>query len=243
MKTQFFNTIGYTGSDSEVKSAIADFITNQREQEGVKIQGVIANKVIDYEGMISVFNGVILEDGTTLTAEEACAWVAGVTAGAAINKSNTNRKYIGAIDVEPRLTKTEKEKAILAGHFIFAVNSAQEVTAVYDINSLTSFTVDKSKDFMKNRIIRTLDNINNDITTVFESNYLGKSDNNAAGRALFRASIIEYMRELERMSAIENFVTDDVEVLAGAEKDAVIVNMYVQPVDSAEKFYMTVNVR
>lgn len=243
MKTQFFNTIGYTGDTLAVKNAIADFVKVQREEEGNKVQAVMANMKADYEGIISVANGVVLEDGTKLSAAEACAWVAGKTAGAKINQSNTNATYKGAIDVVPRMTKTEKEEAVNNGQFIFTVNSNQDVTAIYDINSLVTYTVEKSKDFRKNRVIRTLDNVNNDITTIYETNYMGKVDNNDEGRSLLRMSLIEYFKELERLRGIQNFTPEDVVVSAGTDKDAVLIQVYIQPVDSAEKFYMTVNVR
>lgn len=243
MKTEFFNTIGYTGDTAAVKNAIADFVKVQREAEGIKIQAVLANVKADYEGIISVTNGVILDDGLELNAAGACAWVAGATAGAKINQSNTNATYKGAIDVMPRMTKTEKEQAVNNGQFIFAVNSNQDVTAVYDINSLVTYTVEKSKDFRKNRVVRTLDNVNNDITTIYETNYMGKVDNNDEGRSLLRMSLIEYFKELERLRGIQNFAAEDVSVSAGVDKDAVVIEVYIQPVDSAEKFYMTVNVR
>lgn len=243
MKTQFFNAIGYTGDTLAVKNAIADFVKVQREEEGNKVQAVMANMKADYEGIISVANGVVLEDGTKLSAAEACAWVAGKTAGAKINQSNTNTTYKGAIDVVPRMTKTEKEEAVNNGQFIFTVNSNQDVTAIYDINSLVTYTVEKSKDFRKNRVIRTLDNVNNDITTIYETNYMGKVDNNDEGRSLLRMSLIEYFKELERLRGIQNFTPEDVVISAGTDKDAVLIQVYIQPVDSAEKFYMTVNVR
>jgi hypothetical protein len=112
---------------------------------------------------------------------------------------------------------------------------------VYDINSLTTIAVDKGKPFTKNRVIRTIDGINNDITEIFESNYVGKTNNNADGRSLLRATLIEYFNELQRLSAIQNFVADDVTVIAGTDSDAVVINCYIQPVDSIEKIYITVN--
>ena len=149
--------------------------------------------------------------------------------------------YIGAIDVIPRMTKTEMETAIRAGKFIFKVDSAQNVTAVYDINSLTTVTVEKGKMFTKNRVIRTLDNIANDITTIFESNYVGKVNNNDDGRALLKAALVDYFNTLQNMGAIQNFETNDVVITAGTDSDAVLVTAAIQPVDSVEKIYITVN--
>jgi len=139
------------------------------------------------------------------------------------------------------MTKTEMEAAITAGEFIFKVDSAQNVTAVYDINSLTTTTAEKGAQFKKNRIIRTIDGINNDIVEIFESGYVGKVNNNADGRSLLRATLIEYFNELQRLAAIQNFTAEDVTVSAGTASDAVLIECYIQPIDSVEKMYITVN--
>jgi len=244
LRTIQFNVLAYpydgAGFDTN-KLTIASWIESMRDAEGKKIQGVLANYVADSEAIINVTQGVRLSDGTTLTAAQAVAWAAGITAGAGVNKSNTGRKYAGAVDIVPRMTKSEMEAAITAGKFIFKVDSAQNVTAVYDINSLTTETVDKGKVFRKNRVIRTLDGINNDIVEIFESNYIGKINNNADGRSLLRATLIEYFNELQRLNAIQNFTAEDVTVSAGTDSDAVIIDCYIQPVDSVEKIYITVN--
>lgn len=244
LMTEEFNMLVYpydgAGYDSN-KTVIKTWIDMMRKEEGVSIQAVMANFVADSEAIINVSQGAKLSDGTELSPAQATAWVGGVTAGANINQSNTGRKYIGAIDVIPRMTKTEMETAITAGEWIFKVDTAQNVTAVYDINSLTSVTVDKGKVFRKNRVIRAIDGINNDITEIFESNYVGKVNNNADGRSLLRATLIEYFNVLQNMSAIQNFAPEDVIVKAGTDSDAVVIDCYIQPVDSVEKIYITVN--
>lgn len=241
LRTEIFNVLCYPYDEVANKPTISTWIKAMVNDEGVFIQGVMPNYVGDSELIVNVPQGVKLENGTELTAAETCAWVAGVTAGANINQSNTGRKYVGAIDVVPRMTKTEMETAIQDGEFIFKVDSAQNVTAVYDINSLTSFTVEKGKQFSKNRVIRVLSSINNDITTIFESNYVGKVNNNADGRSMLRATLIEYFNELQRMNAIQNFEAEDVQVNPGIDSDAVVIDCYIQPVDSVEKIYITVN--
>lgn len=243
LETMSFNTICYpydTGKD-EVKTRIVSWIKAMREQEGVKCQAVLANHTADYEGLIHVAQGITLSDSSVLSAAEVTAWVAGATAGAGITTSNTGMVYEGAVDVSPRMTKTEQEAAVTAGKFIFKVDSAQNVTAVYDINSLTTVTVEKGKMFTKNRVIRTIDNIANDITSIFESNYVGKVNNNEDGRSLLKASLVDYFVTLENMGAVQNFVSDDVEIIKGTDSDAVVVTANIQPVDSVEKIYITVN--
>lgn len=244
LKTVVFNTLAYpydgTAYDTN-KAVITAWIKAMREDEGIKLQAVLANHVADSEAVINVTQGVELTNGISLTAARTTAWVAGVTAGANINQSNTSRKYIGAVDVIPKMTKTEMEAAITAGKFVLKVDAVQNVTAVYDINSLTSVTVEKGKQFKKNRVIRIIDGINNDIVTIFESNYVGKVNNNSDGRSLLRATLIEYFNELQRMNAIQNFVPEDVSVSPGTDSDSVVIDCYIQPVDSVEKMYITVN--
>ena len=247
LKTVQFNTLCYPYDDTTPatveanKAAIATWIAAMRDDEGVKCQAVLANYDADSEGIINVVQGIMLSDGTSLTAAQVTAWVAGATAGASITTSNTGMKYVGAVDVVNRMTKSEMESAVGDGEFIFKVDSAQNVTVVYDINSLTSVTAEKGKMFTKNRVIRTIDNIANDITSIFESNYVGKVNNNEDGRALLKGALADYFTTLENMEAIQNFETNDVEVTAGNDSDAVLVTANIQPVDSVEKIYITVN--
>jgi len=246
LRTETFNVLCYPYHDEEgtydtIKSDIKTWVEAMRDDEGVKIQAVLANYDADSEAIINVTQGVKLADGTELTPAQCTAWVAGVTAGARINQSNTGRKYVGAVDIVPRMTKTKMETAIENGEFIFKVDTAQNVTAVYDINSLTTITQEKGKQFTKNRFIRTNDAIATDLNQIFESNFKGKVNNNAEGRSLQRATYIEYFRELERIGAIQNFTPEDVTVEPGNDADAVVVNCYIQQVDSTEKMYMTVN--
>ena len=244
LKTVKFDVLCYPYSAEDhynEQGPIMTWVNSMREEEGVKIQYVTSNFGGDNEACINVMSGLILADGTTLTPEKASAWVAGATAGATVSQSNTGKIYAGAIDVVPRLSKTEMEAAIIAGKFIFKVDAAQNVTVVSDINSLITTTEAKGKQFKKNRVIRILDGINNDIVEIFESNYVGKVNNNDTGRSLLRATLVEYFNDLQRLSAIQNFIADDVTVVEGSNSDAVVINCYIQPVDSVEKMYITVN--
>jgi hypothetical protein len=244
VKTIDFNVLAYPydgeGHNAN-KATITTWIKDAIAHEGKAVQGVLANHTGNYEGIINVTHGVKMSDGKVFSAADTTAWVAGCTAGASISRSNTGKKYAGAIDVVPRMTKTEMEDAITAGEFIFKVDSAQNVSVVYDINSLTTVSEEKGKQFSKNRVVRTLYGINNDITQIFESNYVGKMNNNADGRDLLRATIISYFDELQRLSAIKNFTTEDVKVETGNDLDAVVIDCYIQPVDSIEKMYITVS--
>lgn len=242
LKTQNFNVIAYGGDTTEIKSAIESYVKDLRENEGIKIQAVMRNYTCDYEGIIVVENGVILEDGTEVSTGDACYWIAGATAGANINQSNTGKVYEGAIDVNPRFTKTQMGEKIKSGKMIFKVDNNHRVTIVYDINTLLSYLPNKKESFKKNRVIRTIDGIANDITSVWEYNFMGKIDNNADGRSLYRGALVDYFKGLQSLNAIENFSPEDVIIEPGTDSDAITVKVGVEITDSAEKLYMTVTV-
>lgn len=237
-------TIGLAETDIGVKDLFVSFVKRLRNEEGKKIQVVLENyPTADYEGVISVKNGVVLSDGTTLTAAQAVAWVAGATAGAAPNQSLTYDAYDGAVDVSPRYTNSQIIAALQAGEFVFTAMNGRAVVE-QDINTLHTFTPEKGKAFSKNRVLRVLDGLANDYMRVFSQSYIGKVPNNDDGRNLFKSEIINITNQYQNIGAVQNFDPQtDLEVLPGADSDAVVVNQWVWPVDSIEKIYMTVTVR
>lgn len=241
-KKLFFHTMAYVEETAGAETAIKTFVKQMREEEGRKIQAVLANQEADDEGIISVCQGLVLEDGTQLTEGEVCAYVAGMTAGAAVNESCTNHTIQGAVDVAPRMTKTEMEEAVRKGLMVFRVDGSSRVSVVYDINTKISASTEGGQDMRKNRVVRVLDGIHDDIVSIFEGSYLGKVHNNADGRSLLKGSLVEYFQQLVEQNAIQNFDTDDVTVEQGQDSDSVVITVAVSPVDSCEKFYITVNV-
>lgn len=239
-----FHTVALVSDDASLKSMYTAFIRRMRENEGLKVQAVLANyPAADYEGVISVKNGVKLADGSVLNAQQATAWVAAATAGATMSRSLTYSAYEEAVDADVRLTHTQTEAALLAGELVFTA-SGSRVLVEQDINTLTSYSPEKGRAFAKNRVIRVLDGIAGDLKRLFETMYIGKIDNNPDGRSLFYGACASYFNSLQAMNAIQSFnAQTDLSVAAGAETDSIAIDAYVQPVDSVEKVYMKVTVK
>lgn len=237
-----FNTMALPIADAAIKTAATSFIVRMRNDEGKKCQLVLANHTVDDEAVINVKNGVVLSDGTTITPEQATAWVAGASAAAGVNQSLTYTTYDGAIDVSPRFLNSEIEQALLNGEFLFTEKRGTAVVE-QDINSLHSYTIEKNKAFSKNRVLRVLDDIANNTKKAFEDYFIGKVDNNVDGRELFKSNRINYFNQLQAQGAIQNFAAEDVTIEQGLEKDSVVMNCAIQPVDAMEKLYMTVQVQ
>lgn len=236
-----FNTMALPVQDEAIKIAGTAFIKRMRDEEGKKCQLVIAGYLANSEAVISVKNGVILADGTTITPEQATAWVAGAEAAAGVATSLTYSNYEGAIDVTPRYLNSEIIAALKNGELVFTEKRGEAVIE-QDINTLKNFTAEKNRDFAKNRVLRVLDDIANNAKKSFEDNFIGKINNDIDGRELFKADRIAYFDSLQAAGAITNFSAEDVEVVAGNDKDSILLNVAVQPTDAMEKLYMTVQV-
>lgn len=241
VEVEEFNAVGYCGDDATVKALFAAFVKRLRDDEGKKVVCVMANYPADHEGVISVKNGVVLDDDTTLSAVEAVAWVTGASAGAEINESLTNTVYEGAVNVTEKYTKSQYEAAIKAGEFVFYAEGGR-VRVLRDINTLVTFGGGKSADFSSNRVIRVLDGWANDVAALFGGSYLGLQTNDATGRDLFKGDLVKLAQQYQSVRAITNFKVEDISIAQGEGKADVIVNSALQPVDSMEKLYMTVTI-
>ncbi|NYV67277.1 phage tail sheath subtilisin-like domain-containing protein [Bacillus sp. Gen3] len=232
-----FNTLGCLATDKVIKDLFVAFTKRMREKVGAKFQTVVYQNLSDYEGVISVENKTTDADPQSLV-----YWVTGASAGCAVNKSSTNKKYDGEFTIDVDYTQTALEDALLAGKFIFH-KVGDEVRVLEDINTLVTFTEEKNSDFRSNQTVRVLDQIANDIAVLFNNRYLGKIPNNDSGRVSLWNDIVRHHQELETLQAIENFKADDVVVEKGNEKKAVVVSDAVTVVNAMAQLYMTVKVQ
>lgn len=231
-------------SDSDtLPSLILAKIKTLREDLGKKVQAVVYNtNTADYEGIIAVKQGY---KTTTDTISETLfpIVVASMTAGASVAESNTARVIDDAVEIINPIEETAVADNLKLGWYVLTYRQDGAVCVEQDINTLHTFTVDKNQAFSKNRVIRTLDEIGNTTALIFNRNYCGKVNNDAFGRNVYKSEIISLIDTLVSMGAVQNFDgATDVTVMQGVNIDSVIVDLTIQPVDSMEKLYMTVNV-
>ena len=246
--TQFDTLAAFKIGETELFNGgtIKEFIQEMRETRGIKCQAVINNYVAaNYEGIISTYNqGVKYADGTELSAEEFVVWVAGATAGADVTESNTYKVVANAVEVTGNVLEDDIETLITSGYIIISKRRDGAIVIEKDINTLVNLRDDVTDAFKENKVIRLLDAVANHIALDFEQNYAGKVVQDTNGRALFKASIISYLTELQNSGAIINFnSSSDVTVEAGEQVDAYYSEIYIQPTYSVDKLYMVVNVR
>ena len=229
LESYSFNTLACLSAEETIKSVVVAYTKRLRDEVGQKFQAVINNVSADYEGVVNVDD------------VNAIPWVAGAVGACEINKSCTNMTYNGELDVKVAYTQAELETALKAGKFVFT-KVGTETHVLRDINSLTTFTPEKNSDFSNNQVIRVLDEDARVTAEIFNTTFLGKVNNNSAGRIAFKSALVSAAMEMQNIGAISDFSKDDITVEEGNMARSVVVSKYIKPTQAMEILYCTVYV-
>lgn len=242
-----YNTMGIASTDDTIKKLFVAFNKRLRDDMGIKFQLVLYDKKADYMGVISVKNkcldGAHTESEETVYPNEAAAvyWTTGAECACAVNASLQNRLYDGEYDIEAEYTQAELIAAIKNGEFVFhSVNGS--IRVLDDINTFVSTTDTQGDVFKDNQTIRVIDQLANDDAVLFNTRYLGKIPNDAAGRSALWNDLVKTRNELQAIRAIEDFSEADVMVKQGDTKKSVVVENTVTVVNAMSKMYMTTTI-
>lgn len=258
LTTMAWNTLGFCGKDTN-RSVIETYINNLREKKGKYRQGVVFNyTAADYEGIISPFQAFAVDDDDIEALEAGGAgvadaialrqrfvigFVAAITAGADVNISNTYHAVPSNVTaVIPIYDEDEDVDSYLEnGAFIFTHDSKGNIVVEKDVNTLHTYTQKRTPPFSKNRVIRALDEMSNTKVQIWESDFIGKIDNNDMGRTLLYNQIVKIIKTLISIGA---FAESDYSVVVeqGDDVDKVRTYEQVRPVDSMEQLYSYVTV-
>lgn len=239
-----FNILACNSTDKAIVDLYIAYTKRMRDEVGVKFQTVIYGtagdaKIDPNEKGVIVLDTPVVEDG--VPAHYGIFWVAGAEAGCAINATTTNKKYDGEYKLKTDYTKTELENAIKTGKYVFH-KVGDSTRVLVDINSLVEYNMDESSDFSDNKVIRIIDQIGNDVALEFNTNFLGKIPNDAAGRISLWNALDNYAKKLQNLRAIQEWDNALLKISEGETKTSVVVDMVVNIVGTMEKLYMTVRV-
>lgn len=238
LESHSFNTLACPGTDDAIAVVFDNFTKRMRDQLGVKFQLVrkVTTTAPDYEGVIVIPNSVT---DAGASADSLIYWTAGAQSACPLSESLTNANYDGEYSIGVNYTQTQLEDYIKAGKFAFH-RVGQEVHALKDVNSLTTYTTAKTSDFASNQTMRVLDQSGNDIAALFNTKYLGKIPNDEAGRVSFGSDVVTYNETLQKSRAIQDFNPKTVVVAQGETKTSVVLGYEVQPTNCMEQLYSTI---
>lgn len=215
--------------DVSVNDLYVAYTKRMRDEVGVKFQTVVVNTAADYEGVVNILE----------SQKDAIYWVAGALAGCAINKSCTNMMYDGEITIPCTETQYELKNLITTG--VFAFHKVEgDTNVLIDINSLVTYTDEKGDVFSSNQVVRVADQCANDTAKLFNTKFLGKVQNDNAGRISFWNQVLTHRRQLETMRAIDAYDSSLLTVEQGEKRNSVVVKEAIVPISAMEKLYMTI---
>lgn len=232
-----FNILFSDTTDVAIQSKLMLFAKTQREDVGNKFQVVLYGASADDESVISVGTAVVSSD--LVKESDLVYWVAGASAGCAINKSLTNRTYDGELSIANVATQSELVEALENGDFVFH-QVGDDFRVLEDVNTLQTLTADIGADFQSNQTVRVIDQICMDIATLFEDKYLGLIPNDEAGRISLWNDIVTHHKALANLRVIEGFDAADVTVSLGDTKKSVVITDTVLVTNAMSQLYMTI---
>lgn len=235
-----FNTALVPVTDPTLKTAAVSKVNAMRNTAGKTVQFVCVENAADNIGIINVINSFGYGDSDNLTIAQAAAWVTGAEAGADKTVSCTYKIVPNADRVVGELGLAAQEAAVNAGQQFFSVDDQGAVILTYDINSLVNPDSDQDDTYKKNRVLRTLDAFADDLRLNIRPNMF---DNNDEGWDLMtgigKTLLANFLADgaIKNVNPDEDFVVDKTK----STGDNVYFDVALQPVDSAEKIYITIN--
>lgn len=223
LESESFHSLVYGGESTDVRDLFAGYTRRMREECGAIFQCVLFGCDANYRGVVNAYD------------RASVYWIAGALAGCAVNRSLTHAEYNGECEIAYPVTQSEMIAAVSERKFAF-YNVGGALRVLGDINSEDDAT------FGKNQVLRVLDSAANDIAALFAKQYLGRVQNDHAGRMCFWNDVVHLLNQLSELGALEDFSGDDVTVEEGYEKTAVTVTAKLCPVCGMEKLYLTVTV-
>lgn len=240
LEAEFCNIVVYPGNDESVKSLFVAYTKRLREEQGIKLQCVLYRKAVaDHEGIISLHTAV-KEEGKDES--DLVYWLAGKEAGTDINKSLVNAKYDGELALDILYKQRDLVEHTKKGSIVFH-KVGENIRLLNDINTFVSFSKEKTEDFRENQVIRVLDQDAIETARVFNERYLGKEQNNEAGRVNLWTDLVALGEQLQKLGAIEDFKSEDIKIEKGSDKNTVVVTKNIMPIVAMAKLYVTVIVR
>lgn len=194
LKDLKWNYLTIPGLASADATTISAWIKQYRDDERKTFKAVLAHCKGDHEGIINFTTENISTTitGKKHTAAEYCARIAGVLAGLSLARSST---YYVLDDISEAETPDDPGDRINGGELII-VFDGKKYKIGRGVNSLTSFTTEKTEDVRFIKIVEGMDLYMDDIRETYEENYVGKIINDYDGKQMFVAAIGAYHKGL-----------------------------------------------
>lgn len=199
LKEKYWNWLSIPQLQGNEASDISTFIASQRTNNKKTYKAILPNSPADNEGIVNFTTDGIEAAGKIYSTAEWCARLAGVFAGMPFTRSAT---YFVFPEVTAIHKSSEDPDVDIQEGKLILINDGKKVKIGRAVNSYVSFTPTKSKSFSKISVVEVLDQIRDDIRTVFEDHYVGKVKNSYINKLLFCSAVNAYLDGLVKDDAL-----------------------------------------
>ncbi|SET55524.1 Phage tail sheath protein [Natronincola peptidivorans] len=210
LQNKRWNSLAIPNIASSDASDVASWLKSMRSIKKT-FKAVLPNHTGDHEAIVNFTTEGIKVGENTYSASQYTARIAGILAGLGLDRSAT---YYELPEVEDITESADPNQDIDDGKLIL-IKQDDKVKIGRAVNSLTTTTVAKSKLFKKIKLVEGMDLIQEDISTTFNNEYVGKVNNSYDNQVLFITAVNAYLRGLRGTvldPSHDNLVEVDIEV-------------------------------
>lgn len=207
LKSKKWNYVTYPLATKEDNAKIISFIKTQRKNKRV-CKTVLANEKADDKYIINFTTDKIkIKNSEKIySTAEYCCRIAGVLAGLRLDRSAT---YFVLDEVENVEEKENANECIDNGELIL-INDGEKCKIARAVNSLTTIKENDTKDCKKIKIVEGMDLMREDITAVFDDEYVGKVDNIYDNKMLYFSFVNSYLQDLAKDFVLDKHAENEV---------------------------------
>lgn len=234
---EYFNDIGYAGTDDVTKRLYEAFAKRMVDDVGYYIQCSVYKSNENHIAMSSV-NWDTLNDENIASG---VYWYLGQSAGTQLGTNPAAKIYNGEYEFSYLTDRLDGEKAIRDGQLVmYKVDG--DLRLLEDINTFTNYSKYMNEDWSENEIVRICFQRAKDITSLFNKYYMQKVLNNPDGRNMLWADAVYHAEEVlqNQLGVLEGYEPEDTTVEKGIQKGGVVIYDAITPVRTMNKLYMTI---
>jgi hypothetical protein len=201
LETQRFDVCTVAGLAEGEAAAFITWAKDAYDNKGKRALFVAASATApDHPAIIHFDTTGIIVGGETYTAYDYLPRIAGALAGLQLWESATYL-VLPEVDDCPHLTRAQANAAIAAGKLIL-YHDGEKVKIARGVTSLTTIGGNLSTEFQKAKVVRILNQLEKDIVSNVEDNYIGKVANSYIHKTLLLTAIRDYLVSLEKLSVL-----------------------------------------
>lgn len=201
LETQRFDVCTVAGLAEGEAAAFVTWAKDAYDNKGKRALFVTASATApDHKAIIHFDTNGIVVGGETFTAYEFLPRIAGALAGLQLWESATYLVLPEVTDC-PHITRAQANTAIAAGKLIL-YHDGEKVKIARGVTSLTTIGGDLSTEFQKAKVVRILNQLEKDVVSNVEDNYIGKVPNSYIHKSLLITAVRDYLVSLEKLSVL-----------------------------------------